>query len=62
VNDLPFDEKLPITRMAVRADRPLRIRAVNEFAQLAAEEIIIVRPDQHKEVNLILKRTSLNNR
>lgn len=62
VNDLPFDEKLPITRMAVRADRPLRIRAVNEFAQLGAEEIILVRPDQHKEVNLILKRTSLNNR
>lgn len=62
VNDLPFDEKLPITRMAVRADRPLRVRAVNEFAQLGAEEIIIVRPDQHKEVNLILKRTSLNNR
>ncbi|MFN7262435.1 MAG: serine/threonine protein kinase [Pseudobdellovibrionaceae bacterium] len=60
LNDLPFEEPLPISRFAVRANKPIVIRASNDFANTSASQQVIVGPDQHKEITLILKRAAQN--
>ena len=58
VNGQRIEDKSQLTRYPVPAGSPIKIRAVNPFAQAAAEETVTVGQSQKKSVRLILNRTA----
>ena len=60
VNGQPLQDKSQLSRYAIPAGVPVRIRASNPFAQLSAEEVVTVGQSQKKTIKLYMSRQSQN--
>jgi hypothetical protein len=58
VNGQRLDDKSQLSRYPVPAGTQIKVRAVNPFAQSAAEEVVWVGQSQKRHVRLILNRQS----
>ena len=56
VNGQPLNDKSQLSRYAIPAGVPVRIRASNPFAQMAAEEVVTVGQSQKKTIKLYMSR------
>ena len=61
VNEQRLYEKLPVGRYQIPAGIPVKIRAVNPFEKVSAEETVIVGIGQKKAVKLNLTRQASSN-
>lgn len=62
INGRILAEKIPIENYRVPSNTPLKIFAKNPFTQLTDEVIVVVQPNQKKNIELILGRAQPRNR